>query len=174
VLHEYEGSSDGERREGVEIIGLGLEAEGGAFVSAWVDTFHMGSDVMLSRGGEAPGGFSVLGSYSDPSGGPAVGLADANGGRGSKSPRDHGVQQSAGRTGGEGGRNCLHAARRLTSRRAAELSPACRSGQRLPCAESPPVGLAKPVSNAYTGGTGLADDVEQRLQYVLASVFGYY
>src|SRR5687767_13567678 len=61
VLHEYEGSSDGERREGVEIVGLGLEAEGGAFVSAWVDTFHMGSDVMLSRGGEAPGGFSVLG-----------------------------------------------------------------------------------------------------------------
>src|SRR5687767_16022815 len=63
LLHEYEGTFDGEPREGVEIIGVGLEVEGGAFVSAWVDSFHMSVDVMLARGGAAPGGFAVLGSY---------------------------------------------------------------------------------------------------------------
>src|SRR5687767_5975463 len=63
LLHEYEGTFDGEPREGVEIIGLDLEVEGGAFLSAWVDSFHMSVDVMLARGGAAPGGFAVLGSY---------------------------------------------------------------------------------------------------------------
>jgi hypothetical protein len=73
VLHEYEGSMSGDRREGVEILGMGIELAEGAFLSAWVDTFHMSSDVLLSRGGEMPGGFSVFGSYADPSGGPPWG-----------------------------------------------------------------------------------------------------
>jgi hypothetical protein len=64
LLHEYDGSMEGERREGVEIIGLGLTGvEDGQFVVTWVDTWHQGSDVMLSRGGGGPAGFSVLGSY---------------------------------------------------------------------------------------------------------------
>jgi hypothetical protein len=71
LLHEYEGTFDGEPREGVEIIGLDLEqAEGGASVTAWVDTFHMSTDVMLSRGGPASGRFAVLGSYPGSPGGP--------------------------------------------------------------------------------------------------------
>ena len=66
-LHEYEGAMTGDAREGVELIGVSLSgAEGGAFVVAWVDTWHMSGDVLVSRGGEAPGGFSVLGSYGDP------------------------------------------------------------------------------------------------------------
>ena len=78
VLHEYVSAFGGEAREGVEIIGIGLGGadgaegeEGSSFVSAWVDTFHMSQDIMLSRGERAVGGFSVLGSYSDPTGGPA-------------------------------------------------------------------------------------------------------
>ena len=63
LLHEYEGTFDGEAREGVELLGLGLELNAGAFVSAWVDSFHMSRDVLLSRGAAAPGGFAVLGSY---------------------------------------------------------------------------------------------------------------
>ena len=62
LLHEYEGTFDGEAREGVEILGLDHD-EAGAFLSAWVDSFHMSRDVMVSRGGAAGGGFSVLGSY---------------------------------------------------------------------------------------------------------------
>ena len=63
LLHEYEGTFEGEAREGVEILGLNLEVEGGAFLSAWVDSFHMSNDVLLSRGNNAPDGFAVLGSY---------------------------------------------------------------------------------------------------------------
>jgi hypothetical protein len=66
LLHEYEGTFDGEAREGVEILGLNLEAEGGPFLSAWVDSFHMSGDVLLSRGNGASGDFVVLGSYADP------------------------------------------------------------------------------------------------------------
>ena len=73
VLHEYAGTFGGQPREGVEIIGLDLDAEGGAFVSAWVDTFHMATDVMVSRGGPAGGGFLVLGSFPDGAGGPPWG-----------------------------------------------------------------------------------------------------
>ena len=63
LLHEYEGTFDGEAREGVELLGLDHD-EGGAFLSAWVDSFHMSGDVLVSRGGAVAGeGFSVLGSY---------------------------------------------------------------------------------------------------------------
>jgi len=65
VLHEYDCTFAGEPREGVEIVGLNLEdVEGGPFLSAWVDSFHMSRDVMLSRGGGAAGGFAGLGTYS--------------------------------------------------------------------------------------------------------------
>ncbi len=66
LLHEYEGAFGGEPREGLEIVGVNLDAPDGAFVSAWVDSFHMSGDVMLSRGAAGPGaspGFAVLGSY---------------------------------------------------------------------------------------------------------------
>lgn len=62
LLHEYEGTFGGEAREGVEILGIDHDEEGACF-SAWVDSFHMSSDVMLSRGGVAGGGVSVAGSY---------------------------------------------------------------------------------------------------------------
>jgi hypothetical protein len=73
ILHEYEGSMTGDPREGVEIIGVNLEADGGPFLSAWVDTFHMSGDVLISRGAGRENGFSVLGSYPDPTGGPPWG-----------------------------------------------------------------------------------------------------
>jgi hypothetical protein len=68
VLHEYTGTMNGERHEGVEILGTqvgpGVEATPeGTCVSAWVDDFHMSMDVMVSRGDRTASGFSVLGSY---------------------------------------------------------------------------------------------------------------
>lgn len=68
LLHEYDSAMTGNPREGVEIIGLNLQTYTGSFLSAWVDTWHCSSDVLLSRGAPAPNGFSVLGSYpADPS-----------------------------------------------------------------------------------------------------------
>jgi hypothetical protein len=65
LLHEYEGTFDGTPREGVEIIGVGLDTPDGAFLSAWVDSFHMSGNVMLSRGAasDEPHRFAVLGSF---------------------------------------------------------------------------------------------------------------
>lgn len=69
LLHEYDGEMGGDARSGVEIIGLELDLEGGAFLSAWVDSSHMSTDVMVSRGSSATGGYLVLGSYPDQSNG---------------------------------------------------------------------------------------------------------
>ena len=71
VLHEYRGSLGGQPFEGMAIHGYDLDS--GRFVTAWIDSFHMGSAIMLSEGGGMNAGFSVLGSYKDPSGGPPWG-----------------------------------------------------------------------------------------------------
>jgi hypothetical protein len=73
LLHEYEGSFNGEPREGVEMLGLGAGGPDAALV-AWIDTFHMNADVLVSRGAPSagPAGYVVLGSWavdpSDPNG----------------------------------------------------------------------------------------------------------
>ena len=66
VAHEYEGSLQGKRLVGMAIHGYSIQRK--AFVTTWVDRFHMGTDIMFSEGGnEMEGdGFSVLGSYGDP------------------------------------------------------------------------------------------------------------
>lgn len=71
LLHEYQGSLNGEPLEGLELHGVARHS--GQFQTAWVDDFHTGDAILFSTGlmePERPQGFSVLGSYIDPSGGP--------------------------------------------------------------------------------------------------------
>jgi hypothetical protein len=65
ALHEYAGTLMGEPMEGVAIHGYDLGEQ--RFVTAWVDSAHNGSAIMLSEGepGAWPGTNSVLGSYAD-------------------------------------------------------------------------------------------------------------
>ena len=70
VLHEYEGSLSGNVMKGVAIHGHALAD--GRFETAWVDSCHNGTRIMVSRGepgaAEGPGLASVLGSYPAPEG----------------------------------------------------------------------------------------------------------
>ncbi len=82
VVHEYRGSLGGQPLEGIAIHGYDLDSE--RFVTAWIDSFHMGTAIMLSEGNGTDVGFSVLGSYKDLRGGPPWGwrteidVVDAN------------------------------------------------------------------------------------------------
>lgn len=71
VMHEYEGSLQGDPLQGVAIYGYYLMQD--RFESAWVDSFHMGTGIMMSEGTSGEKGFSVLGKYGDPGGGPPWG-----------------------------------------------------------------------------------------------------
>lgn len=64
LLHEYQGSLNGEPFDGLAIFGFDLANN--RFESAWIDSFHMGTGMMLSKGTSSPLGFSVLGSYGSP------------------------------------------------------------------------------------------------------------
>jgi hypothetical protein len=61
VLHEYQGSFQGEPFEGVAIYGYHIKT--GKFQSAWMDTFHMGTGIMLSEGKTEGKFYSVSGQY---------------------------------------------------------------------------------------------------------------
>lgn len=67
LLHEYTSRFGDDPREGVEIIGLPEAGKAASAVTSWVDTFHMSTDVMLSRGNPVVADGSavanVLGSY---------------------------------------------------------------------------------------------------------------
>jgi hypothetical protein len=64
MLHEYRGAFQGEPLEGICLYGYELDA--GSFVTAWVDSFHTGTNIMLSQGERTDRGLSVLGSYKVP------------------------------------------------------------------------------------------------------------
>lgn len=64
----YEGSLMGEEMHGLAIIGYYQERR--RFEVAWINNLHMGTGMLFSTGEAIPGGFSVLGHYPDPSGGP--------------------------------------------------------------------------------------------------------
>ena len=72
ILHEYTSTTNGEAREGVELLGVDVAGEGGPYCSAWVDSFHTSDDILVSRG-DAGSRVSVIGSYADPTGGPRWG-----------------------------------------------------------------------------------------------------
>lgn len=73
VLHEYSGVVGDTPASGLAIHGYDLAEQ--RFVTAWVDSWHNGTAIMLSCGDPAawPGPASVLGSYPDGQGGPRWG-----------------------------------------------------------------------------------------------------
>jgi hypothetical protein len=71
LLYEYTGSLQGEPLAGAAILGYNQLLK--RCEMAWVDSAHNGSAIMFSPGEAGKQLFSVLGSYPDPSGGPAWG-----------------------------------------------------------------------------------------------------
>lgn len=61
ILHEYQGSMNGERFEGIAIYGYHLESS--AFQAAWIDSFHMGTGIMFSESAVNDNKIGFLGSY---------------------------------------------------------------------------------------------------------------
>ncbi|MFD2286912.1 DUF1579 domain-containing protein [Pedobacter petrophilus] len=64
ISFDYHGSLDGKPFEGKMIIGFDIPYQ--KFTSSWVDSFHMGTQIMLSSGEATANGFSILGSYGSP------------------------------------------------------------------------------------------------------------
>ncbi|RLJ74992.1 DUF1579 domain-containing protein [Pedobacter alluvionis] len=61
---DYQGSLEGKAFEGKMIIGFDIPYQ--RFTSSWVDSFHMGTQIMLSSGVATGNGFSVFGEYGSP------------------------------------------------------------------------------------------------------------
>ena len=61
IIHEYEGSIHGKPFQGMMIIGLNLLTH--EYQIAWVDSFHMGTGIMLSASEKNSPVISVLGKY---------------------------------------------------------------------------------------------------------------
>ena len=75
LLYEYESSLEGRPFQGMALFGYNtLNAK---MEAAWSDGFHMSSNLMISQGEVAAGGFSVLGSYAIPAGSPPWGWRTA-------------------------------------------------------------------------------------------------
>jgi hypothetical protein len=68
VLYEYEGAIQGQSLQGMAVFGYDLGQN--RFECSWIDSFHMGTAIMLSQGQRSENGFSVLGSYAAPEGPP--------------------------------------------------------------------------------------------------------
>ncbi|TDE15240.1 DUF1579 domain-containing protein [Dyadobacter psychrotolerans] len=64
LVYQYQGSLSGQPFEGSATIGYDLANN--KFQVSWVDSFHMGTAIMLSEGSSLEHGFSVLGSYGGP------------------------------------------------------------------------------------------------------------
>lgn len=61
---DYRSSLEGKPFEGKMIIGFDIPYK--RYTSSWIDSFHMGTQIMLSSGESKGNGFSVLGSYGNP------------------------------------------------------------------------------------------------------------
>lgn len=61
LLYTYQGSIQGTPLEGMALLGYNDQRK--RYEMAWVDTFHNGSGIMFSHGGEQKGSFNVLGSF---------------------------------------------------------------------------------------------------------------
>jgi len=55
VMHQYRGSLEGKPFEGIAIYGYSFDWE--KFQCAWVDSFHMGTSIMLAEGNNIDRGF---------------------------------------------------------------------------------------------------------------------
>lgn len=61
---DYQGSLEGKAFEGKMIVGFDIPYQ--RFTTSWVDSFHMGTQIMLSSGEATTNGFSVFGEYGSP------------------------------------------------------------------------------------------------------------
>jgi hypothetical protein len=68
ALYLYQGSIEGEPQHGMFTFGYNTTLE--QYEASWVDSFHNNTAIMFCAGAAIEGGFSVLGSYPDPTGGP--------------------------------------------------------------------------------------------------------
>ncbi len=68
VIHEYRTEFGGESQQGIAIIGYHLDRQ--RFESAWIDSFHTGTSIMMSAGVDGGASTAVLGHYGDGKGGP--------------------------------------------------------------------------------------------------------
>lgn len=68
ALFLYQSSIEGEAQHGMFTFGYNTQLN--QYETSWVDSFHTNTSIMFSIGNEIENGFSVLGSYPDPTGGP--------------------------------------------------------------------------------------------------------
>ena len=68
ALYLYQSSIEGEPQHGMFTFGYNITLE--QYEASWVDSFHNSTGIMFCTGAEKENGFSVTGSYPDPSGGP--------------------------------------------------------------------------------------------------------
>lgn len=68
ALFLYQSSIEGEAQHGMFTFGYNTTLE--QFETSWVDSFHNSTGIMFCVGMAKENGFSVLGSYPDPTGGP--------------------------------------------------------------------------------------------------------
>jgi hypothetical protein len=68
ALYLYQGSIEGEPQHGMFTFGYNTTLD--RYEASWVDSFHNNTAIMFCTGQPVESGFSVLGSYPDPSGGP--------------------------------------------------------------------------------------------------------
>lgn len=68
ALFLYQSSIEGEPQHGMFTFGYNTTLD--RFEASWVDSFHNNTAIMFCVGNSIENGFSVLGSYPDPTGGP--------------------------------------------------------------------------------------------------------
>jgi len=68
VIYLYQSVVDGELQHGMFTFGYNTTLD--RFEASWVDSFHNRTAIMFCVGNALEDGFSVLGSYPDPTGGP--------------------------------------------------------------------------------------------------------
>lgn len=68
AIYLYQGSIEGEAQHGMFTFGYNTTLD--RYEASWVDSFHNNTAILFCTGNATENGFSVLGSYPDPTGGP--------------------------------------------------------------------------------------------------------
>ena len=68
ALFLYQSAIEGEPQHGMFLFGYNTTLD--RYETSWVDSFHNNTAIMFCTGNATDNGFSVLGSYPDPTGGP--------------------------------------------------------------------------------------------------------
>jgi len=64
ISYDYKSSLEGKPLTGKMIIGFDIPYQ--KFTFSWIDSFHMGTQIMQASGAATEKGFSILGSYGNP------------------------------------------------------------------------------------------------------------